>query len=122
MTVRNGFAQSYTPKSAPIQAYKAACKAVALTHESRRVIDGPIAVRLAFVMPRPQRLVWKTRPMPRVYAPTKPDVDNLAKGILDAMKELLWNDDNQIVWLSVEKFYAAGDEQPHTVLEVEEVG
>lgn len=45
------------------------------------------------------------------------DIDNLAKGILDAMKGVLWNDDKQVVRLSVTKNLGA----PLIVLSVENV-
>lgn len=35
----------------------------------------------------------------------KPDCDNIAKAILDALNNLAYRDDNQIIKLSVEKFY-----------------
>lgn len=37
---------------------------------------------------------------------TKPDADNYAKGILDALKGVIWQDDGQVVRLTCEKFYA----------------
>lgn len=36
----------------------------------------------------------------------KPDVDNYAKGILDALTGVIWEDDNIIVHLEVRKFYS----------------
>ena len=37
------------------------------------------------------------------------DIDNLAKGILDACNGVLWKDDSQIVSLHVEKFITDND-------------
>lgn len=39
----------------------------------------------------------------------KPDVDNLAKTVLDALKGVAWDDDKQIVRLCVGKGYAEMD-------------
>lgn len=36
---------------------------------------------------------------------TKPDADNCAKAILDALNGVAWHDDSQVVSLSVDKFY-----------------
>ena len=48
----------------------------------------------------------------------KPDLDNIAKSILDALNKLAYLDDKQIVLLKVEKFY---DESPRVELMVEEL-
>ena len=36
----------------------------------------------------------------------KPDIDNIAKILLDALNKLAFNDDNQIIKLSIEKVYS----------------
>ncbi|MFD1430610.1 RusA family crossover junction endodeoxyribonuclease [Lacticaseibacillus mingshuiensis] len=36
----------------------------------------------------------------------KPDVDNVFKAVTDAMKGIVWLDDNQIVEAKIEKFYS----------------
>jgi Holliday junction resolvase RusA-like endonuclease len=38
----------------------------------------------------------------------KPDIDNLAKSVLDGMNGIVWRDDSQIVSLHVTKVYASG--------------
>lgn len=51
-------------------------------------------------------------------SPTKkPDVDNIAKSILDAMNGLAFEDDNQVSKISVEKRFALEEK---AVIEVEE--
>lgn len=45
------------------------------------------------------------------------DIDNLAKGILDACNSVIWKDDKQIVDLHVTKFIA--DYVPYIILRVE---
>ncbi|MEO5302936.1 RusA family crossover junction endodeoxyribonuclease [Enterococcus cecorum] len=37
---------------------------------------------------------------------TKPDADNYAKGILDAMKGIIWQDDGQVTDLIARKYYS----------------
>jgi Holliday junction resolvase RusA-like endonuclease len=59
--------------------------------------------------------------MPREWKPSKPDGDNVAKLVLDAMNKLVWRDDSQVVLLEVLKMIAAGDEQPHLEITITEV-
>ena len=48
----------------------------------------------------------------------KPDVDNLAKIIADSLNKIAYEDDKQIVLLSVKKAYAR---QPKTVVEIKQI-
>lgn len=59
--------------------------------------------------------------MPREPHTIKPDADNLAKSVLDALSGLLFHDDKQVASLVVTKQIAAGDEQPHVVVRVLEL-
>ena len=53
----------------------------------------------------------------------KPDSDNIAKGIQDAMNGVLFNDDAQVALLEVGKFYqCTKDEPPLAVVTVERLG
>ena len=63
--------------------------------------DGALSVSMILRLPRPKGASARKRPWPAV----KPDLDNLAKGVLDAANGILWVDDAQIVQLSVEKQY-----------------
>lgn len=102
-----------------IVAFKATARHAAAEAYSGPPLDGAISLRLVFVMPRPKHMRWKSKPTPRVpHVSVKDDVDNLMKSVLDSFKSLLWNDDGQIVRAEVEKWIAAGDEQPHVYVEV----
>lgn len=48
----------------------------------------------------------------------KPDVDNLAKSVLDAINTLAYDDDKQVVELTVKKYYS---DDPRTEVEIKEV-
>lgn len=48
----------------------------------------------------------------------KPDVDNVAKTICDALNSIAYEDDKQIVSLTVNKFYG---EQPHVVVKLNQI-
>jgi len=45
----------------------------------------------------------------RIRPTTKPDVDNCAKAILDALNGVCYLDDRQVVDLRVEKYYTGGN-------------
>ena len=48
----------------------------------------------------------------------KPDLDNIAKSILDSLNDVAYKDDSQVVSLTIEKYYG---EQPCVVLKLEEL-
>lgn len=116
--VVNGHAQNYTPAQHPVNEFKrAAALAVARVYQGSP-LDGPLSMEIVFVMPRPSRLVWKTRPMPRQWHTAKPDRDNLMKSLQDALNGLLYKDDSQLCEGSVSKVIAAGWEQSHTLVTI----
>jgi Holliday junction resolvase RusA-like endonuclease len=73
--------------------------------------SGPLACMLRFTFARPRShctgagVLRKGSPLVHVF---KPDVDNLAKFVMDALSGVYYRDDRQITYLCVEKKY--GDE------------
>jgi crossover junction endodeoxyribonuclease RusA len=67
-----------------------------------------------FVLPRPKRL-GKTKREPHTQ---KPDVDKLARALLDALTGVVVRDDSQVVALHVSKRFAAFDERPGVEIEL----
>lgn len=63
--------------------------------------DGPVRVSIS---------VWRHLPRSKPRGVTeepdtlKPDADNIAKAVLDALNGVAWQDDSQVVALSVRKF------------------
>lgn len=113
------FAQNYTPARDPVNAFKASIRlALASTYQGAP-LQGPVALVVKLIFPRPQAMVWKSRPMPRALKTTKPDWDNCGKAISDALNGLAWVDDAQVAMSFVQKWIAAGDEQAHAEIEVE---
>ena len=54
----------------------------------------------------------------RILPTKKPDVDNVAKIILDGLNCIAWDDDTQVVDLSVSKYYS---EEPRVSVMIEEI-
>lgn len=67
--------------------------------------EGALSVELRFFMKKPKSLSIKT-----VHHVKKPDCDNLAKAVLDALNGVCWKDDSQIVDLRVVKRYTMMDD------------
>jgi len=76
-----------------------------------QIPDGPLVVSIRFVLKRPKRL----RKGDRVIHDKRPDLDNLVKGVLDAIPI---KDDARVVQLSAIKWYASSDESPNILLEI----
>jgi Holliday junction resolvase RusA-like endonuclease len=115
------FVQNYTPKDDPVNEFKASVRLAFAQAYSGQPLAGPIAISALFVFPRPGRLIWKKRPMPRQYHDVKPDADNLLKSLKDALKSLAWADDSQVAVLRGIKVYAAGGEQTRTEVQIKEI-
>ena len=75
---------------------------------------GPLVVNAVFRMPRPRthfrtgRFAHERKPTAPTFHTSTPDVDNLAKFVLDAMNGHFFVDDSQIVELRCHKVYADG--------------
>lgn len=70
----------------------------------------PVRVLIAIAVPCPASYSRKRRAaaLDGGVAPFKPDVDNVAKSILDAMNGIVYDDDSRVVELAVSKRYADG--------------
>lgn len=120
-TTINGYPRSYTPKkthdfeSLIAQNYVINGKGVYFEREE------PIHVTLVFGMPIP-----KTTPKSRRMAMLngilkpirKPDIDNLAKAVLDALNKVAWADDAQIARLLLSKEYT---DDPYISIYIHEI-
>jgi Holliday junction resolvase RusA-like endonuclease len=124
---RHGHVSVYTPdtigegenkRAHPIHAFKATVRMAARDAYSGPPLTGPLRVDAFFVFPRQKSKTWKTKPMPRYWHTEKPDLDNVLKGALDALRGLMWIDDTQVCAGDIQKWRAAGDEQPHCVITI----
>lgn len=83
-------------------------------------LEGPRYVKITVLLPRPKahyrtgkhsEEIKNTAP---VYPCSKPDVDKLARTVLDALTGIIWRDDAQVVSLEIRKFY---DRYAHATIE-----
>lgn len=115
--VLHGHARTFTDTKHPVHAYKAAIR-LAWQASGGLLSDGPVVMRIDAVFPRPKAKVWKTKLMPSYPHTSKPDFDNVAKAVLDALNGLGFRDDSQVYQCTVTKRVASGDEQPRTEIEI----
>jgi Holliday junction resolvase RusA-like endonuclease len=71
----------------------------------------PLRLELTFVYARPKKHLDKDGMVKDKYHDAhviaRPDIDNLAKLVMDAMNDVIYMDDCQVVYLSATKQYAA---------------
>lgn len=104
---RGGKAAVYDPGTA--EGWKG-CVAVACRELEGRTLLQPLAVHLTFYMPRPKshfRANGRLKPTAPVFLhDQKPDADNLAKAVLDALTVIrVWMDDDQVCELIARKHW-----------------
>jgi len=102
---RNGKASVYDPGTA--EGWKG-CVAIAwqrLPAQPKR--SDAISLEIELYFPRPSRLLAKKSPENAIPHSAKPDADNCAKAIMDALTQIgAWDDDALVYSLKVEKYYA----------------
>jgi len=114
MTTRNGFARAYTPAKTRAWADGAA-QVMRAEWNGFPPLDVAVRVDIDAVQPRPERLNRKKDPQHRIWRPAKPDIDNAAKNVLDAIQAAgVLRDDLLVVELRARSLYAAKGEGPRT--------
>lgn len=94
--------------------------------EAGRELAGPLAVSLTFVLDRPAGHYGKGRnarallPSAPLRPDKRPDIDKLARSVLDALTDArVWRDDAQVVSLWAVKSYALPGEPAGCIIEVD---
>ena len=110
-TVRGRHARMYNPSTA--DEWKAAVKSMAnYAGLGIEPIVGPISLELEFRFKRPVSHLTKKGELaagaPRLHI-KRPDADNLAKAVMDALTDIgVWRDDSQVMRLKVSKYWTWG--------------
>jgi Holliday junction resolvase RusA-like endonuclease len=106
VAVLAGHAMNYTPAAHPVNAFKAAAK-LAWRDQCGTVAPavGPVRLTAFFVLPKPASRTRRKDAGRKLYISVKPDLDNLAKALLDALTGLAWRDDAQVADLILTKTY-----------------
>jgi len=110
VSTRGGFARAYVPSKHPVHAYRDAILREALAC-GLTPISEPIEVIVDAVFVRPKSHLTKRGVKAAAPALPRPDCDNVAKAVLDALKSVF--DDTLVRRLIVEKSW--GDEARTTV-------
>jgi Holliday junction resolvase RusA-like endonuclease len=114
ITTRGKFAHAYTPKKHPINNYRneISVAAIAAMGDAEPASE-PVSVVIDAVFARPKSHMTKRGVKPTAPKLPRPDCDNIAKGVLDALALIVWLDDTLVQRLIVEKSW--GDEARTTV-------
>ncbi len=97
---RGKFVRVYTPAHGKkYEALVADCCRKAMAGDGSVELAGPLTMIVAFYFERPKS---KKRGTPHTV---KPDIDNLAKSILDGINGIAYRDDAQVVDLQLTKGY-----------------
>lgn len=122
MTGKRAFATNYTPRGDPVHSFKASVARAAVdVHQGKPLLDGPLAMEVVFLFPRPKSLTYKRMPNPMIWAPMRKDWDNLGKAVADALNGVLWVDDAQICLGMAWKVYAGPTQAAGTLIRVQQL-
>ncbi len=111
VSTRGGFARAYVPATHPVHAYR---KQIALEamRAGLKPQEEPVEVIVEAVFVRPKSHMTKKGVKPTAPKLPRPDVDNIAKAILDSLQDVM-GDDTNVRLLTVGKAY--GNESRTTV-------
>ncbi len=103
ITTRGKFAHAYVEARHPIHAYRKAIQ-LAAVDAGLRACTGTVEVVIDAVFVRPRSHLNKKGLKPTAPPAPLPDVDNVAKAVLDAIGPIIGND-KQVKRLVIEKRY-----------------
>lgn len=89
--------------------YKTYVKLAASQYAPKTLLGGGLGLMVDIYRPIPKNFSKKKTEEAEngIIRPiTKPDADNYVKGVKDALKNVIWKDDSQVVELHVNKWYS----------------
>lgn len=105
---QGNFVRTYDPK--PSVEYKKRVASAAIQKRPQKLLEAELEVEV-HIYKETLKSFTKQKKIDaeaKILRPlTKPDADNYAKGILDALKGIIWKDDGQVVDLIARKYYSA---------------
>jgi Holliday junction resolvase RusA-like endonuclease len=120
---RVGFSKSRRPvffKDKRVEGWIEAVQLYANKYRPREPLSGVVHLKVVFVLPRPKSLSRKKDPEGRIWAPVRPDHDNLIKGLQDALTGFCL-DDCQICVGTQIKLYCAKGEEPKMEISIDQL-
>ena len=105
---RGNFVTTYTPEKTASYENLVKVKAEEAMN-GRAVIEGAVSVDIALYVTPPASWSQKKQRAAlagEIFPTSKPDVDNVVKGIFDACNDIVWRDDKQACDVRVVKRYA----------------
>lgn len=109
---RSGF-RSYTPRKTMI--WQTTIAWAAKPHRPKELMIGPLKMELLFFFDRPKSIKKEV-----FFAIGKSDIDNYAKSVMDALHNIFYKNDNQIVAIEAVKSYG-NQGNPGVSISVEEI-
>ena len=120
-TTVNGRVRMYDPKKS--RDFKHYLKLAASKHRPEQLIEGPISLEVKVYKPILKSFSKKKKAAAeagQLRPTTKPDVDNYVKGVKDALKNVIWKDDSQVVDLHISKWYSEAPRVEITIMPIDE--
>ena len=112
-----GHAHGVTPERT--RHWEAVAVEVLACHWDGPPLDVPVRLEIAAVFARPKRLMRQRDPSGRMPNPCRPDADNVAKALMDAVQRAgVVRDDSRVCQVAISKAYAAKDEGPRVEVRI----
>lgn len=118
-TTINGKARMYESEKG--RSWKQVIASWAIHYGVRQII-GPVGVLAIAYLPRPKRLCRKSDPPGAIWSEVKPDFDNIAKAVCDALNGIAYADDKSVVFGACLKAYHEKGGMPRTDMTIFPMG
>lgn len=110
---------TYTPEKT--KNYETLVRELYIIQHGQTLLEGELEVKIKayFTIPKSTSKKKKALMIGKDIRPTKkPDIDNVMKSVTDALNEIAYKDDSQIVSATVSKYYS---EEPRVEVEISKI-